>query len=254
MKKVALALLIMVLFAVPAMAKTTIVFPTGGSYTQDMFKSLSTELGLATSYVPLAPAEPLGGLLPGLDAGVEMTAVKISKDDPFWKLAAQGAQLPDYLPLPKLHIQVGLPVVPIDLGFIYSEVPNTDIKLMGGELKYAILKGGVVMPAVAIRGTYTKLSGIDVLDMETKSLDLSISKGFLIFTPYAGVGQVWITSTPKGVAAAALPTGAGLKKEDISQTKSFVGAKITFFPLMNLVAEADFAKVNAYSLRLNIHF
>ncbi len=253
MKKIVLALLIVVLFAVPAMAKTTIVFPTTG-YSQDMFKSLSTELGLALSYVPLAPAEPLGGLLPGLDAGVEVTAVKIKNDDPFWKLAAQGSALPDYLPLPKLHIQVGLPVVPIDLGFIYSEVPNTDIKLMGGEIKYAILKGGVVMPAVAIRGTYTKLSGINELDMETKSLDLSISKGFLIFTPYAGVGEVWITSTPKGLAAAALPAGAGLKKEDISQTKSFVGAKITFFPLMNLVAEADFAKVNAYSLRLNIHF
>lgn len=248
MKRIALALLIVFLFAVPAMAKTTFNFPTG--YGQDQFKSLSTELGLAISYDALSPAEPLGGLLPGLDAGVEATFVKIKKDEPFWKLATQGSSLPSYLPIPKVHVQVGLPVVPIDLGVIYSEIPNTDIKFVGGELKYAILKGGVVMPAIAIRGTYTKLSGVDVFDMETKSLDLSISKGFLILTPYAGVGQVWITSTPKGTAVSV----ANLKKEDISETKEFVGAKLSFFPFMNLVAEADFSKVNAYTLRLNVHF
>ncbi len=249
MKKSVLVLLILVLSAVPAMANTSFTFQPG--YTQDMFKSLSTELGLAISYNPLSPAEPLGGLLPGFDAGVEMTAVKINKDSAFWSQAVQGSSLPTYLPLAKVHVQVGLPVIPLDLGVMYSEVPNTDIKLIGGELKYAILKGGIVMPAVAVRGAYTKLSGVDVFDMETKSLDLSISKGFLILTPYAGIGEVWITSTPKGAAAAA---PLNLTKENITQTKEFIGAKLAFFPFMNLVAEADFSKVNAYSLRLNVHF
>ena len=216
-----------------------------------MFKSLSTELGLAISYDPLSPAEPLGGLLPGFDAGVEMTAVKINKDNAFWSQAAQGSSLPSYLPFAKVHVQVGLPVIPLDFGVMYSELPNTDVKLIGGEIKYAILKGGIAMPAVALRGAYTKLSGVDVFDMETKSLDLSISKGFLILTPYVGVGEVWITSTPKGAAAAA---PLNLTKENITQTKEFICAKLTFFPFMNLVAEADFSKVNAYSLRLNVHF
>jgi hypothetical protein len=248
MKKIVFGVLILVLMAVPAMAKTTFTFPA--TYGQDNFKTLSTELGLAISYDPLSPAEPLGGLLPGFDAGVEMTAVKVNKDSASWSQAVQGSALPSYLPFAKVHVQVGLPVIPLDLGVMYSELPNTDVKLIGGELKYAILKGGIAMPAIALRAAYTKLSGIDVLDMETKSLDLSISKGFLILTPYAGIGEVWITSTPKGSAV----TVANLKKEDISQTKEFVGAKLTFFPFMNLVAEADFAKVNAYSLRLNVHF
>ena len=132
---------------------------------------------------------------------------------------------------------------------MYSQVPNTDIKLIGGEIKYAILKGGVVMPAVAVRGAYTRLLGVDVIDISTRSLDLSISKRILMVTPYAGVGEVWITSTPK-------PTTAGviLEKENITGTKPFVGFKFSFLPVLNMAAEADFAKVKAYSLRLNLHF
>ena len=246
MKKLIIAALL-VLLAVPAAAKTTFNIPSG--YSQSEFKDLSTELGLAISYVPLAPAEPLGGLLPGFDAGVEMTAVKISKDSTFWSKFSQGTSLPAYLPFPKIHIQAGFPFVPIDLGVVYSQVPNTDIKLVGGEIKYAILKGGIVMPAVAVRGAYTRLSGIDVIDISTKSLDLSISKGFLMFTPYAGVAEVWITSTPKPTIA-----GVNLQKEDITEIKPFVGFKFSLLPILNIVAEADFAKVKEYSLRLNLHF
>ena len=102
-------------------------------------------------------------------------------------------------------------------------------------------------PAVALRAAYTKLSGVTDFDINTKSLDLSISKGFLIFTPYAGYGMVWIESKEKS-------TIVDLKDESITEGKAFVGAKITFFPLMNLVVEADFAKVKAYSARLNLHF
>ena len=245
MKKALSALLLSFVIATPAMAQTTFLLPA----LQDDFKKFSTDLGLAISYTPLSPAAPLGGLLPGFDAGVEVTAVKIDKTASYWRSSVTDPNvLPDYLYIPKIHIQVGLPVIPLDLGVVYASVPGTDAKLMGGELKYAIIKGGVAMPAVAIRGAYTKLSGIDVFEMETKSLDLSISKGFLIFTPYAGVGQVWITSTPIGLTAILL------KKEEISETKGFVGAKLTFFPFLNLVAEAGFAKVNLYSLRLNLHF
>jgi hypothetical protein len=247
MKKLVVAVLIVMMAAAPAMAKTAFNIPSG--FSQSEFKDLSTELGLAISYVPLAPAEPLGGLLPGFDAGVEMTVVKISKDSKFWSDFSEGTSLPAYLPFPKVHVQAGFPLVPLDLGVVYSQVPNTDIKLIGGEIKYAVLKGGVFMPAVAVRGAYTKLFGIDVIDISTKSLDLSISKGLLMLTPYAGVGQVWITSTPKPTAA-----GVILERDDITEIKPFVGFKFSFLPVLNMVAEADFAKVKEYSLRFNVHF
>ncbi|MGE5809635.1 MAG: hypothetical protein ACM32I_10945 [Nitrospirota bacterium] len=246
MKKAFVAALMIVLTAAPSTAKTTIDIP--GGYSQSEFRDLSTELGLAVSYVPLAPAEPLGGLLPGLDAGIELTTAKISKDAKFWSDVVQGS-LPAYLPFYKVHIQAGFPGVPLDLGFVYSQVPNTDIKLLGGEIKYAILKGGVFRPAVSVRGAYTRLSGVDVIDISTRSLDLSISKRILMVTPYAGVGLIWISSTPEPAVA-----GLTLSKENITETKSFIGFKFSFLPVLNMTAEADFAKVKAYSVRLNLHF
>jgi hypothetical protein len=245
MKKVLFAVLFVLVMTTPAMAKVTFNLPPG--YSQDEFKSLSRDLGLAISYVPLAPAEPLGGVLPGFDIGVEYTGVSIDKNASYLKNAVTNpGDLPSSIPEAKLHVQVGLPVIPIDLGIVYANAPGTDIKLIGYELKWAFLKGSTVAPAVAIRGAYTTLSGVDVLDISTKSLDLSISKGFAMFTPYAGIGEVWITSEEKD-------PNVTLQKEDLTETKTFVGCKLSL-GLINFVAEADFAKVNAYSLRMNLHF
>ncbi len=251
MKKIAITLLLLLATALPAWAATTnITLPS--NFTQDDFKALSRDLGLAISYVPLAPAEPLGETLPGIDIGVEGTAVNLDTNSTYIKkieaIPGNGS-IPSTLVIPKLHVQVGLPIVPIDLGFVYADVPTTNIKYMGGEIKYAILRGSTVTPALALRGAYTKLSGVTDLDISTQSLDLSISKGFAMFTPYAGYGMVWIDSKP----TTTIPL-VPLAEEKLSESKGFVGVKITFFPLMNMVAEADFAKVSSYSLRLNLHF
>lgn len=247
MKKVLFTLLLLFVITVPAFAKTAIDFPTG--YGQEEFKNLSTDLGLALSYMPLSPAEPLGDKLPGFDAGVEVTYIPIDDEKPYWKLikAAGGDDIPAALGFGKVHIQVGLPIIPIDFGYVYATLPDTDIRYTGYEIKYAILEGGVAMPALAVRGAYTKLSGVDVLEMSTKSVDLSISKGFAMLTPYAGIGQVWITSEEKDPDIA-------LEKEDISETKVFVGAKLSLLPVLNVVLEGDFAAVNAYTFRLNLSF
>ena len=58
MKKLVVVLLLLLLAAAPAMAKSVITFPPG--YGQDDFNKLSVDAGVAMSYTPLAPAEPLG--------------------------------------------------------------------------------------------------------------------------------------------------------------------------------------------------
>lgn len=247
MKRSMLAVLLVLALAVPAFAGTDITLPS--TFTQEQFKNFSRDMGLAISYVPLATAEPLGDKLPGFDIGVEVTGVQIDKDAEYWRAiqAASPDNIPSTLPFPKVHAQVGLPFIPIDVGIVYAKIPGTDISYTGYELKYAILKGGVATPALAVRGAYTALSGVDDVDISTTSADLSISKGFAMFTPYAGYAMVWIDSKEKS----ALVT---LTDESLSEGKLFVGCKITFFPLMNLVVEGDFAQVNSYSARLNLHF
>lgn len=204
------------------------------------FKNFSKEAGLAISYFPLSPAEPLG--ITGFDIGIEVTAVNISQGESFWKNAIPGGA-PDYLIFPKLHIQKGLPFK-IDLGIIYSKVPDSNISLIGGEVKWALLEGSVVTPAMAIRGSYTRLLGVPQLELETYSVDISISKGIAFLTPYGGIGEVWINSKD---------TTGTLGTAQLNETKFFGGVKATFL-LFSMVAEASYADILSYSFRANLSF
>ena len=154
---------------------------------QANFRLLSEDFGSALSYKPVTPAEPLG--ITGFDIGIEATTTDISKSGAVLKTATNGALDVTRLVIPKLHVAKGLPFG-IDVAASIASVPSTDIKLIGGELRYAIIKGGIAMPALAVRAAMTSMTGVPELDFNTRSLDISISKGFLMFTPYAGVGQV----------------------------------------------------------------
>ncbi len=236
-----------VIFGVPPhtaqAAKYDISVPDG-VLTQAMFKDLSEQIGIAVAYRPLAPAEPLGLL--GFDLGIEVMAVKIDNDAQFWQLV--NNDLPSYLTFPKLHAQKGLPFG-FDVGLVYTKVPSSNIGMFGGELKWAILKGTIATPALALRGSYTTLLGVDNLDVSTYGADLSVSKGFGPLTPYVGIGQVAINSSTD---ATAFPSGA-LEDESVSATHAFIGAKLSLL-MLSVVAEADFAEVPSYSFRLNLSF
>ena len=149
--------------------------------------------------------------------------------------------------LPKLHVFVGLPFN-IDLGAVYSEAPSTNIKVYGGEIRYAFIEGGTATPAVAIRGSYTQMTGVDQLSFNTKGLDVSISKGITIFTPYAGLGEVWSDSDPHNTS------GTALTKESFSQFKYFIGGNLKFL-FMNVALEYDkTGSDQSYSAKLGIRF
>lgn len=193
---------------------------------QSEFRLLSEDLGAALSFKPLIPSEALG--ITGFDLGAAVTGTKLKHTAIFDK-ATSGGDIPSVLPVPTLRLHKGLPLN-LDLGVAFSQVPGTNIRYTGGELRWAILPGSTLAPAVAIRGTLTRLSGVGQLDFDTKSLDVSISKGFANVTPYGGIGQVWVKSTPKGVPS--------LRGEDFTQTKVFAGVNVNL-GLANLAFEAD---------------
>ena len=210
-------------------------------YAQGEFKNMSRQLGLAIAYKAAAPAEPLG--VTGFDAGVEISTAEIDESKSFWKEVAPD--MPGAIVVPKIRIQKGLPFG-IDIGGSYASIPESDITLTGLELKYAILEGGVASPAVAIRGSYSRLDGIDDLAISTTGADLSISKGLAMLTPYAGVGQVWITSDPSSKLSP-------LKSESLSETKYFVGARLSLGLLM-INLEYEQAEIPSYTARLSVGF
>jgi hypothetical protein len=157
---------------------------------QAEFQNISKDLTGALSYKAVQPAEAMG--ITGFDVGIELGVTEM-KHSSVWQKAS-GSDT-NWMPIPKLHISKGLPF-DVNIGGFYTQVPGSNIKLWGAEASYAILAGSTLSPALAVRGAYTKLSGVSQLDFETKSLDLSISKGFAMFTPFAGVGHVWADSNP----------------------------------------------------------
>ncbi|MBI3811853.1 MAG: hypothetical protein HY283_06580 [Nitrospirae bacterium] len=244
MRRMTSAMIVSLLIAIssPAFAGTDIdisKFPQ----VQKEFDDLSRQVGLAISYTPLSPAAPLGLL--GFDVGVEVTAVHIDAKEQFWIDAIGGKKPPSYILFPKIHAQKGLPLG-FDVGLTYAKAPGSNIGLVGGELKWAFLKGTLVTPAVAIRGDYTKLVGVNDLDLHVYGADISISKGFAFITPYAGIGEVWISSKETSDLI-------DLKQANLNETKGFLGVKLSFF-VISFVAEADFSKVPSYSGRLNLSF
>lgn len=184
------------------------------------FKTLAADLAAALSYKSLTPAEPLG--ITGFDIGVGMSVMQTDSDLP-WSITTGDKQ--SYLTIPRVSIQKGLPL-DVDVGGFYASIPGTGIHFFGGEIKYALLEGSVALPAVALRGAATRLSGIEQLDLDTRSLELVISKGLVNLTPYAGVGRVWGTVTPSGSAL----TGAlRLKEESPQMTRLFTGINFSVF-------------------------
>ncbi len=208
---------------------------------QQEFRSLSEDLTAAASYKGVTPATPLG--ITGFDIGVEVTGTKLAHKDA-WERATTGT-VPSTVYVPKLHLNKGLPFG-FDVGAFYSSVPSSNIKLWGGEVRYAILKGGVAEPALGVRGTYSKLTGVSQLNFHTTGLELLISKGLTIFTPYAGVGRVWTTSEPVGIS--------NVTKEEYALGKYFVGGNLNF-GIANLAVEADkTGGATSYSAKLGFRF
>lgn len=206
-------------FAQPALAGNINI---GNLGTQTDFRNVSEDLGSALSYKGVVPAESMG--ITGFDIGVEVTQTDLAKSASLWNTLT-GSNF-SKLYVPKLHVTKGLPLN-IDIGAFYSAVPTTDIRLMGGELRWAFIEGGTATPAVAVRGALTKLSGVNQLSLDTKSLDVSISKGFAMLTPYAGVGQVWTNSSSNLFAS-----------ESFTQSKLFAGANLNL-GMTNLALEFD---------------
>lgn len=211
---------------------------------QAQFRLLSEDLGAALSYKPLTPTTPLG--ITGFDLGIAATSTKLQNSTVFDAASTGNLNISSAI-VPSLRVHKGLPFG-IDIGAMYGAVPSTNIKLTGAELRYAVVEGGTAIPAIGIRGSYTKLSGVDQLEFDTKGVDVSISKGFLVFTPYAGVGKVWVSSTPKDTAAAAL------SKESFSLNKAFVGVNLNL-GLVNIAVEGDkTGDASTYGVKLGFRF
>ena len=197
-----------------------------GTLTQAELRTASEDLGAALSYKPLLPTEDQG--ITGFDIGVAVTGTDVSRSAAALSKAGASLGSLDTLLTTRLNLHKGLPLG-FDIGAFVASVPSLGTTVTGGELRYALLKGGVATPAIGVRGALTRMSGSDQLALSTRSLDISISKGFAMLTPYVGAGQVWVNSSPNA---------GSLAGESFNQGKLFAGASMSL-GLLNLTFEGD---------------
>ena len=208
---------------------------------QTEFRALAEDIGAAVSYKGMIPSEGLG--ITGFDLGVSVGATEVAHRATLIK-AAGGADIPKAVPLAGLRAVKGLPF-DIDVGVVVMELPKTNVRATGGELRWAFIGGNAALPAVALRASMMNLSGVNQLKMRANSVDLSISKGFLFLTPYAGVGRVEIDAKAPGTA---------LAREKFQMNKVFAGVNVAFVP-MALVIEADkTGEATSYGVKLAIRW
>lgn len=180
---------------------------------QEDFKSVVEDLAATFNSKSLSPAESFG--VAGFGIGVYGAYVETDDPGAWQRLILEDV---DEIGVLGLIAQKGLPLG-IDVGATYSYVPDTDVRLFGAELRYELVEGGVATPAIGLRGSYSKLSGIDELDYDSYGMDLSISKGFGPLTPYGGVGYVW--------SRFEVDPQFGLRDEDVDETRVFVGLRLS---------------------------
>jgi len=240
MRKVWLVL-ILSLASMPAFATTLVTCgPPCPDQAQNAFKTVSEDAVALIDYKALEPAASTG--LVSLGFGVQATYLPVKKSD--WAAVSDKTDLSG-IGAVGLQVVKGLPL-DIDVGAFYSAVPSAGIKVYGGELRYAILAGSAVSPALSIGGSYVKLTGVDKLDLSDKAVDLRASKGFPIATPYVGVGYVWGDSKPDA--------STNFKEVKVNKTKAYIGARFSlgFFDIVPEVGEVG--KDILYNLKLGFSF
>ncbi len=215
-----IALTVVLALGLPAAAGD---FGSLGSLSQDEFHRLSQDLGAAFSYKGVTPATPLGML--GFDVGVEATRTTIENSSLFRR--AGGSEHSE-LVIPKLHVYKGLPAG-FDIGAFIAGSSDVGATLVGLDLRYAVLDDSLARPAVALRLSGTRATGLGGLNFGTLALDAMVSKKFALLTPYVGAGTARIQSRPHV---------DGLADENFNRARVFGGANLNLLAV-NLAFEAE---------------
>ena len=207
---------------------------------QAQFVEFSENLSAATRYNGVSPPEYLGLL--GFDVGLEVSSTEVNSE--LFDFASDGDFDGSELIIAKAHIQKGF-AFGLDLGASYGLIPGTDASVTGGEIRYAISRGGIATPAVGIRATYSTVLGVDDYNLQSGGLELGISKGFLMVTPYAGIGVVRSRADASDLD--------GLSSESYTQNKFVIGATINLGIALTLELDRT-GDYRTYSAKAGIRF
>lgn len=185
----------------------------------------------------------------GFEVGVAATAIPIDEEASYWIHSASSSDLSrgGHVFVPRLVASKGLSFISVSAS--YAQIPNTDVKMLGGNVDVPIIEGTVATPALTFRGTYSQLSGIDEYELRNAGAEVFISKGFGPVTPYAAAGVVF-TQAEGEVRGSSGDLLFGL--EDEFQTRRItVGVRISLL-VPKIIVEATEGEERSYAAKISL--
>ena len=235
MKRMLFGLTAAVIFS-PALYAADDFNNLAGLGSQANFRLFSEDLAGVLSFKAVAPAAPMGRQ--GYDLGVLVDSTKL-EHAALWD-AACGCNADERVLLPKAYLRLGAQEA--DLTFSYGKASGTALAVWGVEAQFALAIEDATVPAVALRGHYSRLNGAEQLKFSSTGAELAVSKRFGTVTPYAGGGRLWIASTPEA---------SGFEREKFNADKYYGGVSLAIGTHAHLALEAGtIANATSYSAKL----
>lgn len=156
------------------------------------FRAFHRRFSSDAYHYPRHGAAPLG--LIGFEVYADATYDDGFDDEEFAGTVIDGDFTGGFLSVARVGARKGLPGG-FDIGLAYGRALEGDIKLLSADLQYAILKGGLVKPALSIRVTGTRTLDAEAYELDQYGAEVLLSKGFTILTPYIGGGVVYSKGT-----------------------------------------------------------
>jgi hypothetical protein len=194
-------------------------------FAQKDLADLAEAIGDVVTFPNVGTAVPTG--LPGFEVLVVAGGPQVDTGSSWWQYV-DARTLGGVLYGQRLILRKGLPLS-FDVGFQTGQVAGE--KFWGGEVRWAFIEGGTVSPALALRGSYSQLSGAP-FGCEVAEAQLVISKGFAVVSPYGGLGYRRVSARATFGEPAATSHSV-----DTNHGTLTVGARVTLLPLFRLVGE-----------------
>jgi hypothetical protein len=210
--------------------------------TQQDFRTFSRIVGQGIFATPVQPAR--AGSVVSFDAGVAATFVAVDTKASYWQHTVTGdITTSGYIAIPRLVASKGLGFATISA--TYMKINQTGAKVYGGAVDVPIIRGTLATPELALRGSYSTLTGVDVFKEKTYGQEAFLSKGFGPIMPYAAYGR------QRSSATGSTPT---LSLHDTSNINRItVGVRISLL-LPKIIVEATQGEVRSYAAKVAIGF
>jgi hypothetical protein len=190
------------------------------------FQGLANALGDVLTFPNLGTATPTG--LTGFGVLGAAGGPKVDTSATWWHYVPHANTVGSVLVGQRVILRKGLPLR-FDVGAQFGKVMGE--QFWGGEVRWALMEGGMVSPGVALRAAYSNMQS-SPLNVDVVEGQLFVSEGFVVVSPYAALGYRRVYA--KATFGAPVPASHSV---DTSGWTGTVGARVTLIPFLHLVAE-----------------